>query len=97
MISATQEVMLEVSDGKGIVEELLSDSTNRAILECVMTTAKSTSTICQECNIPTSTAYRKMQKLSDSKMIRKIGTINESGKREILYRCNLFVLGGAFK
>ena len=89
--------MLEVRDEKQAIEELLSDGTNRMILECIMTDAKSTSRICLECNIPTSTAYRKMQKLSDLRIIRKIGTINEAGKREILYKCNLFVLGKALK
>ncbi|GEM_PF-1969177 len=89
--------MLEVSDEKQAIEEILSDGTNRMILECIMKDAKSTSQICQECNIPTSTAYRKMQKLSDCRIIRKIGTINGAGKREILYKCNLFVLGRALK
>ncbi|MDE1762630.1 MAG: ArsR family transcriptional regulator [Thaumarchaeota archaeon] len=85
--------MLEVqSDEDREIQCLLSDKANRIILESIMTTAKSTSQICTECNIPTSTAYRKVQKLSDYKIIRKIGTINESGKREILYKGNFAVL-----
>ncbi len=62
-----------------------------------MTTPKSTSQLCIECKIPTSTAYRKMQKLTEHRIIRKIGTINESDKREILYKSNLFVLRKALE
>ncbi len=81
--------MLEITDEKDPeIQNLLADSANRAILQAIMAIPKSTSQLCIECNIPTSTAYRKMQKLAEHKMIRKIGTINESGKREILYRSN---------
>ncbi|MDE1829974.1 MAG: helix-turn-helix transcriptional regulator [Thaumarchaeota archaeon] len=90
--------MLEVRDETNKeIQDLLSDNTNRMILQSIITTPKSTSQLCIECNIPTSTAYRKMQKLSEHKMIRKIGTINESGKREILYKSNFFVLKNALK
>ncbi|MDE1765332.1 MAG: helix-turn-helix transcriptional regulator [Thaumarchaeota archaeon] len=85
--------MLEIQGGQDKeIQDLLSDKASRIILESIMTTAKSTSQICTECSIPTSTAYRKMQKLADRKVIRKIGTINESGKREILYKGNFSVL-----
>lgn len=89
--------MLEIQDDNKEIQEILSDKSNRMILESIMTTPKSTSQLCIECNIPTSTAYRKMQKLSDHKMIRKIGTINKSGKREILYKSNFSVLKKALK
>ena len=71
-----------------ILEDLLSDVATRKILESIKTEPKSTSQLCVECNIPTSTAYRKMQKLYDYKVIRKTGTINESGKRQTLYKGN---------
>lgn len=90
--------MLEIQDDNNKeTHEILSDEANRRILESIMTTPKSTSQLCVECNIPISTAYRKMQKLSDHKMIRKIGTINESGKREILYKSNFSVLNKVLK
>lgn len=90
--------MLEVQDDiDKEIQEILSYKANRLILESIMTTPKSTSQLCAECNMPASTTYRRMQKLSDHKMIRKIGTINESGKREILYKTNLFVLKNALK
>lgn len=76
------------------LENLLADRTNRAILESIIESPKSTSQICAECRIPTSTGYRRMQKLAECRAIRKIGIINESGKREILYKCNLYVLHG---
>lgn len=83
--------MLEVQSDREI-QELLADRCNRMILESIKTVPKSTGQICIECNIPPSTAYRKMQKLFDCKTIRRIGTINESGKREIFYRSNFFML-----
>lgn len=90
--------MLEIREEKNKeIQDLLSDNINRMILQSIMTTPKSTSQLCTECNIPTSTAYRKMQKLSEFKVIRRIGTINESGKREILYKSNFFVLKNILK
>lgn len=74
------------------MQDLLSDKTNRMILKSIMTVPKSTTQLCVECSIPTSTAYRKMQKLLDYKVIRRFGTINEAGKREILYKSNFSVL-----
>ena len=70
------------------LEELLSDAATKRILESIKTEPKSTAQLCIECNIPTSTAYRKMQKLYDNRFISKVGTINEAGKREILYKSN---------
>lgn len=74
------------------IQDLLSDKSNRRILKSIMTVPKSTTQLCIECNIPTSTAYRKMQKLLNYKVIRRSGTINEAGKREILYKSNFSVL-----
>jgi predicted transcriptional regulator len=73
---------------EAVLEDLLSDVATRKILESIKTEPKSTSQLCIECNIATSTAYRKMQKLYDYKFIRKTGTINESGKRQTLYKSN---------
>jgi len=71
------------------LEELLADATTKRILESIKTEPKSTAQLSVECNIPTSTAYRKMQKLYDNRFISKVGTINEAGKREILYKSNV--------
>ena len=85
--------MLEIGDiNEEMMQDLLTDKANMIILKSIMTTPKSTTQLCIECNIPTSTAYRKMQKLLDYKVIRRIGTINEAGKREILYKSNFSVL-----
>ena len=74
------------------LEELLTDATTKRILESIKAEPKSTAQLCAECNIPTSTAYRKMQKLYDNRCISKVGTINEAGKREILYKSNVSVV-----
>ena len=70
------------------LEELLSDEATKRILESIKAEPKSTARLCAECSIPTSTAYRKIQKLYDKRFISKVGTINEAGKREILYKSN---------
>ncbi len=74
------------------MQDLLSDKATRIILESIKTVPKSTSQLCIECKIPTSTAYRKMQKLYDYRVIRRIGIINEAGKRETLYKSNASIL-----
>ncbi len=81
---------------EAILEDLLSDAATRRILESIKTEPKSTGQLCIECNIPTSTAYRKMQKLYDYRFIRKVGTINEDGKRESLYKSNVDLLKRTF-
>ena len=74
------------------LEELLTDATTKRILESIKAEPKSTAQLCAECSIPTSTAYRRMQKLYDKRFISKVGTINEAGKREILYKSNVSVV-----
>jgi predicted transcriptional regulator len=74
------------------IQDLLSDKATRNILESLKTVPKSTGQLCAECKIPTSTAYRKMQKLYDYGVIRRMGIINEAGKRETLYKSNLSLL-----
>ena len=74
------------------LEELLSDAATKRILESIRAEPKSTAQLCAECNIPISTAYRKIQKLYDNRCISKLGTINEAGKREILYKSNVSVV-----
>ena len=68
--------------------QILSDKDSRKILESIRLQPKSTSQLCTECKIPPSTAYRKMQRLYDYRVIRRIGTINKAGKRESLYKSN---------
>ena len=74
------------------IQNIISDKDTRLILKSIKTIPKSTSQLCIECKIPTSTAYRKMLKLSGYRVIRKIGIINESGKRETLYKSNTSLL-----
>lgn len=80
----------EVSDEK--IRDMLSDKDTMKIIESIRIVPKSTNQLCIECNIPTSTAYRKIQKMYDCKIIRRIGTINEAGKKELLYKTNVTML-----
>jgi predicted transcriptional regulator len=74
------------------IRNLTSDKDTKTILRSIRVVPKSTSQLCIECNIPRSTAYRKIQKLSDCRIIRKIGIINEAGKRETFYKSNTSLL-----
>lgn len=74
------------------IQSIISDRDARLILKSIETIPKSTSQLCIECDIPTSTAYRKMLKLSGYRVIRKTGIINKSGKRETLYKSNIDLL-----
>ena len=66
--------------------EILADKDTQLILESVRDSPKKTSQLCDECKIPTSTAYRKVQKLVECRILQKIGKINEAGKRETSYK-----------
>lgn len=78
---------LELDEDK--IQELLSDKYIKIILESIKKLPKSTSQLCMECKIPPSTTYRKMQKLYSYRVIRRIGIINEAGKREAFYKSNI--------
>jgi len=79
------------------VSEILSDSDTRLILESVKDSPKNMIQLCNECKIPTSTAYRKVQRLTECKILQRVGKINESGKRETLYKSSVWFAKIFFK
>lgn len=69
--------------------EIQADKYCRAILESASELPKSAKQISQECHIPISTAYRRVQQLHDHKLLSISGTISEDGKKFFLYKSKI--------
>ncbi len=94
MIWAVLTNMQVLQQGKQVEEEatrdflleIQADKYCRAILESTIDCPKSAKQLSQECNIPISTAYRRVQQLHDHKLVTISGMINEDGKKYFLYK-----------
>jgi len=68
----------------------LADEYSRAILASIMDKPKSVVEISMECNIPMSTAYRRVHELEEAGLVQVNGSIISSdGKRYYLYRSRI--------
>ena len=74
---------------KDILLEILSDKYCRSILNAIMYKPKSAMEITQECQIPVSTVYRRIQMLHDAKMLNTSGQISGDGKKFFLYKSKI--------
>ncbi len=81
-----QAFKIEDSDKKESLLEILSDKYCRIIIESIMDKPKSAIEIVSETKIPVSTVYRRIQMLSDNKLLRISGNISEDGKKSFLYK-----------
>jgi predicted transcriptional regulator len=66
--------------------EIQADKYCRTILDSTVECPKSAKQLSQDCNIPISTAYRRVQQLHDHKLLSISGMINEDGKKYFLYK-----------
>ncbi|EMA31083.1 helix-turn-helix domain-containing protein [Halobiforma nitratireducens] len=64
----------------------LDDDACRAILEATSEEALTATELSEQCDIPTSTAYRKVEKLTDAGLVTEQVRINTSGKHATEYR-----------
>lgn len=64
----------------------LDDDGCRAILEATTDEALTATELAEQCEIPTSTAYRKVEKLTDADLVEERVRINTSGKHATEYR-----------
>lgn len=69
--------------------EILADKYSRAILESTMEMPKSAIDLSNDCGIPISTAYRRVQVLHKHKLLGISGSINEDGKKYFLYKSKI--------
>jgi DNA-binding transcriptional ArsR family regulator len=81
-----QASKVEDSERKDKLLEILSDKYCRTIIESIMDKPKSAIEIVSETKIPVSTVYRRIQILSDNKLLRISGNISEDGKKSFLYK-----------
>ncbi len=81
-----QAFKIEDSEKKESLLEILSDKYCRIIIESIMDKPKSAIEIVSETKIPVSTVYRRIQMLSDNKLLRISGNISEDGKKSFLYK-----------
>ncbi|APW96532.1 transcriptional regulator [Halobiforma lacisalsi AJ5] len=70
----------------GTVLSALDDDACRAILEATSQEALTATELSDQCDIPTSTAYRKVEKLTDAGLVEEKVRINTSGKHATEYR-----------
>lgn len=81
-----QVFKVEDSERKDSLLEILSDKYCRTIIESILDKPKSAIEIVSETKIPVSTVYRRIQMLSDNKLLRISGNISEDGKKSFLYK-----------
>lgn len=74
---------------KDTLLEILADKYSRTILESTIDMPKSAIDISNECGIPISTAYRRVQRLHSHKLLGISGSISQDGKKYFLYKSKI--------
>ena len=74
---------------KDTLLEILADKYSRIILESTMDMPKSAIDLSNECGIPISTAYRRVQRLHGHKLLGISGSISQDGKKYFLYKSKI--------
>ena len=88
---------IQEQTSKDILLRILADKYSRAILEATMDSPKSAIELSSDCQIPISTAYRRVQELHDNKLLGISGSINEDGKKYFLYKSKVKAIMTCFK
>src|SRR5690348_14569410 len=84
-----QGKQVQEQTSKDVLLGILADKYSRAILEATMDSPKSAIELSAECQIPISTAYRRVQELHDNKLLGISGSINDDGKKYFLYKSKI--------
>ena len=74
---------------KDALLQILADKYSRIILESTMGRPKSAIDLSNECGIPISTAYRRVQRLHSHKLLGISGSISQDGKKYFLYKSKI--------
>ena len=78
------------SNFKKAILKALSDEYSRAIITYVIEKPKSVVDIVKDCNIPMTTAYRRVHELEENKILKVTGSIvTDEGKKYFLYQSRL--------
>lgn len=78
---------ITAADSIQAVLDALDDTDCRAILEATRGDSKTASEIADECDLPSSTAYRKIDQLDDADLLTEQLRIRRSGKHVSEYAC----------
>ena len=74
----------------------MADRYSRTILESTIDMPKSANDLSNECGIPISTAYRRVQRLHASKLLGISGSISQDGKKYFLYKSKVKSISTCF-
>ncbi len=78
------------SNFKKAILKALSDEYSRTIMTYTIESSKSVVDIVKECNIPMTTAYRRVHELEENKILKVTGSIvTDDGKKYFLYQSRL--------
>jgi hypothetical protein len=80
---------VQESSTKDAYLEIMADKYSRSILEATMEMPKSAIDLSNECGIPISTAYRRVQLLHKHRLLGISGSINQDGKKYFLYKSRI--------
>ena len=84
-----QGKQVEGQTDKDVLLEIMADKYSRGILEATLDMPKSAIDLSNECGIPISTAYRRVQLLHRHKLLGISGSINQDGKKYFLYKSKI--------
>jgi DNA-binding transcriptional ArsR family regulator len=85
--SSTEEAVVRDEDAIQDLLDAFNDAGCRAILDATSDEALSTSEISEACDLPLSTAYRKLDQLTGAGLLEERTRIRRSGKHASEYAC----------
>lgn len=84
------KILARDSEFKKAILKALSDEYSRTIMNFTIEEPKSVLDIIKECNIPMTTAYRRVHELEENKILKVTGSIiTDDGKKYFLYQNRL--------
>ena len=83
-------ILAQDSDFRKAILKALSDDYSRTIMNYTIEKPKSVVNMVKDCDIPMTTAYRRVRELEESKILRVTGSIvTDDGKKYFLYQNRL--------
>ena len=89
-VMADFKILARDSNFRKAILKALSDEYSRTIMNFTIERPKSVVDIVRECNIPMTTAYRRVHELEENKILKVTGSIvTDDGKKYFLYQNRL--------
>ena len=83
-------MLINGEEAKKLVLEVLADDHARSILESTLLKAKSVPEITRECNVPMTSAYRRVKMLLDAGLLEvERSVVTEDGVKSELYKASV--------